>query len=44
MSKVMVDIINHRFKFMEDVKELALATMSHPRYKRLGFRDKQKAE
>ncbi len=40
----LLEQLNRRFCFVEDVRELALATLTDPRFKKQGFRSKEKAD
>ncbi len=42
LSKHLLDALNERFYFVEDVKELALATFCDPRYKKKALRSLDK--
>ena len=44
LCKALLDILNRRFHAVEEVKELVVATICDPRFKKQGFRSAEKAD
>ncbi len=44
LSKALLDCLNRRFHVVEEVKELAVSTLTDPRFKKQGFRSQERAD